>query len=124
MENPDFSDGLAGWTVGESGGGGTPGTVAVIEGKAQLLEGDSFLVMLQQTFTVPQNPGVLSFTKGQNPGFDQSVNFIPDAFEVSLLSSTSFTLVKSWKPAATSFFNLQENGTTHLGSHTSFDGTR
>ncbi|MCZ6704456.1 MAG: hypothetical protein O6942_01015, partial [Bacteroidetes bacterium] len=123
LVNPDFSDGLNGWNVSESGGDGAPGTVSVVGGQAEILEGDSFLVTLQQTFTVSSIASTLSFDIIQNPGFDQTDAFIPDAFEVSLLDANSNSVVPTWKLGATSFFNMQENGTVHLGSTTTFDGT-
>jgi len=119
--NPDFSNGLNGWTVSESGGGVSPGSVAVEGYQAVIREGDSFLVTLQQTFNISDIPATLSFDIIQNSGFDHTAAFIPDAFEVSLLDANSRPLVAPWKPGATSFFNLQEDGTVHLGSGTTYE---
>ncbi len=57
--NGDFSDGLTGWDVGEAGGTNAPGGVGVVSEEAELLEGDSFLVTLSQSFTMPAGVGKL-----------------------------------------------------------------
>ncbi len=122
LVNGDFSDGLADWTVEESGGGDAPGQVYVDNEQAVILEGDSFLVTLQQTFVVPANALTLSFELVLDPGFDLSDDFIPDAFETTLLDQDNLPVVPPWDILATSFFNVQEDGTINLGSATVWDG--
>lgn len=124
LTNGDFSGGLVGWTVGESGGGFAPGSVDVVGGAAELLEGDSFVVSLSQTFVLPDGIATLSFDVSQVPGFDLTDDFLPDAFEATLLTDGGFPAVDPWAPFATSFFNLQEDGASNLGPTTTFDGTR
>ena len=54
--NGDFSNDLNGWTVLEYGALGTLGTVVVppADQRALITENDSFLILLEQTFVVPQ----------------------------------------------------------------------
>jgi hypothetical protein len=123
LVNPGFDDGLNGWTVSENGADVLPGSVSVVAGRAEILEGDSFIVTLQQGFTTADIPDKLLFDFIASPGFDVTAQFIPDAFEASLLYQNSAPAVPGWKPGATSFFNVQENGMVHLGAGSSFDGT-
>lgn len=120
--NGRFSDGLTGWTVSESGGGANPGQVLPDNDEALMLEGDSFLVTLQQTFLIPDGAELLRFHLIVDPGFDETDDFIPDAFEASLLNAGNSPVVPAWDPFATSFFNMQEDGTMNLGSTTNWDG--
>ena len=125
LVNPGFSDGLNGWTVVETGGAAAPGSVSAVDGQAQLLEGDSFLVTLQQTFTISGSAGELGFTLDFDPGFDTSDSFLPDAFEVTLIDTTTgLSAVPTWDPGASSCFNLQESGAANLGSGVQWDGNR
>jgi hypothetical protein len=125
LENGHFAEGLDGWTSDETGGGATPGSVTPAGGQAELLEGDSFLVTLQQSFPLASGQIELSFELFVDPGFDLADVFIPDAFEVTLLdAATLVPVVPPWDAEATSFFNMQEDGTVHTGSGTSWDGTR
>jgi len=121
--NGDFSDGLTGWTVSESGGGASPGTVTVESEQALLMEGDSFLVTLQQTFLVPDGAELLRFELIFDPGFDQTDDFIPDAFEATLLDQDNAPVVPPWDFLATSFFNMQEDSSVNLGSATTWNGS-
>jgi len=120
--NGSFSDGLNGWTVSEIGGFVSPGSVTVEAGLAVIREGDSFIVTLQQAFVVPENATQLKFEFFDLPGFDTSASFIPDAFEVSLLTPAFQSIVPTWDPSATSFFNVQEDGTVLRGSGVQWDG--
>ncbi|MCA8960345.1 MAG: dockerin type I repeat-containing protein [Planctomycetes bacterium] len=122
LENGDFSTGLDGWIVSESGGSIIPGTVTEVSGVAQFLEGDSFLVTLQQTVLLPAFATELRFDLIQSPGFDLTSSFLPDAFELSVLDENAFPLVDPWTLGASSCFNVQENGTILLGNQASFDG--
>ncbi len=124
ITNGRFSTGLSGWTASQSGGASAPGSVTPVAGQAQLLEGDSFLVTLEQTFQVPAGAGYLGFRLTLLPGFDRNDSFVPDAFEAQLLDAATQTpVVPPWDPQATSYFNLQEDQTANLGSGTTFDGT-
>ena len=122
LRNGDFADGLVGWTWSQSGGGSTPGQVSVENEQAVMLEGDSFLVTLQQSFIMPPGAQTLSFDLILNPGFDTSSVFIPDAFEAQLLDQSNLPVVPTWNPLATSFFNMQEDQSTNIGSGTTFIG--
>jgi len=110
LRNGSFSQGLSDWTAEESGGSVSPGGVAADAGAAVLREGDSFLVTLSQTFTVPPQARSLSFKVNLEPGFDASDASIPDAFEISVLDQDLDSIVGSWSDLATSFLNFQETG--------------
>ncbi|MCA8962635.1 MAG: hypothetical protein KDC38_19050 [Planctomycetes bacterium] len=122
LQNGGFSSGLDGWTAGEMGGSALPGVVDVFLESARFTEGDSFLVTLEQTVSVPPGATALSFEVIVDPGFDLSSSFVPDAFELSLLDESLLPVVEPWGLGATSCFNLQEDGTANLGSSTSWDG--
>jgi hypothetical protein len=122
--NGDFDDGLLHWIVTESGGSVTPGSVTPVDGQAELLEGGSFLVTLEQEFEVQAGTPTLQFDLLLVPGFDLTDAFVPDAFEVTLLDATTgASVVPTWDALATSFFNMQEDGTVLLGSGANWDGT-
>lgn len=124
LVNPDFSNGLTGWTVDVQSPGQRPGSVQAVAGQAVLREGTSFLVSLIQEFTVPSSPDSFCFDFEAIPGFDRAANGIPDAFEVQLLDASFASVVPTWDPQATSFFNVQEDGTVLRGSTTVWDGRR
>lgn len=124
ISNGGFGSGLDHWTVVESGGGGDPGSVTVEDGRAVFREGDSFLVSLEQTFTLPAGMASLEFELYVDPGFDTLDTFLPDAWEVTLLDDGGFPAVDPWDAFASSYFNLQEDGTANLGPSASWDGTR
>lgn len=123
IDNGEFSLGLMGWATSESGGTVSPGQVSIVTEQAQLEEGDSFLVTLAQTFVVPPFPATISFDVLFVPGFDPSANFIPDAFEVSLLDTSFLPVVQPWDVLATSFFNVQEDGAVNAAVGVTWDGT-
>jgi hypothetical protein len=122
LRNGDFSEGLTGWQATESGGDTAPGGVLADSAEAVFLEGDSFLVTLEQTFAIPENAGELSLDLRLDPGFDLSDDFIPDAFEITLLGPDGTPLLDPWDALATSSFNLQEDGTSHAGPQASWNG--
>lgn len=108
--NSSFSEGLDGWTIDVLGAGDNLGTIAVDdEGRALLMENGSFLISVRQTFKLPSNARELSFEVFFDPGFDLTDNFILDAFEVQLLDDQMQSVVPTWDPLATSFFNVQED---------------
>ncbi|MGE3164654.1 MAG: hypothetical protein AB7O52_07100 [Planctomycetota bacterium] len=123
ITNGDFALGLVGWVGSQSGGLVAPGQVSVVAEQAQLVEGDSFIVTLEQTFVVPPFPSTIAFDVIFLPGFDQSANFIPDAFEVSLLDAGLLPVVQPWDILATSFFNVQEDGAVNAAPGVIWDGT-
>jgi hypothetical protein len=122
LANGDFAAGLDAWTASQSGGGASPGGVSSRQGGALLAEGDSFLVTLEQTFVVPENGRELSLAVFLEPGFDRSADFIPDAFEVSLLDEENAPVTGTWDALATSLFNLAEDGTAHAAPGVTWDG--
>ena len=115
ITNGDFSAGLTGWT--------TNGPVSAGGGFAQLLEGDSLLTTLQQTFVVPPSPEQITFDIVAL-GLEDPQGGVPDAFEVSLLDADGNSLVPTFRPEATSFFNANPGGDVHFASGVSFDGRR
>jgi len=124
LQNGDFSSGLNQWMATESGGSATPGGVTPDSGQALFLEGDSFLVTLEQAFIVQTGTFDLRFDLLTVPGFDLTDTFVPDAFEATLLDSgTGLPAVGTWDAAATSFFNMQEDGTVLMGAGVTWDGT-
>lgn len=124
LANGTFDDGLGSWESGEYGGSSDPGGVDVENGQAVLREGDSFLVTLSQAFLMQADAKSLSFTIRLDPGFDVSDAAIPDAFEASLLGEGEGSTLPTWNVEATSFLNLQEDGTPHLAPGVIWDGER
>jgi hypothetical protein len=115
IANGDFSAGLTGWTA--------DGPVSAGGGFAQLLEGDGLLTSLQQTFVVPLSPQQITFDIVAL-GLEDPEGGVPDAFEVSLLDAAGESLVPTFRPEATSFFNANPGGDVRLASGVSFDGRR
>ena len=113
LVNADFSSGLDGWQIGQHDGGEAPvGDVAPVGGGVvELREGSSFLVTLAQSFQLPPGAKSLAFEVWLEPGFDTAEDFIPDAFEVSLLDADGAALTPGWRLTASAFLNLQEDGT-------------
>ena len=122
MVNPSFDDGLIGWTSGQMGGVALPGSVLPVSSAARLLEGDSFLVELSQTFVLLPRTTAISFDLTQIPGFDTTGSFIPDAFEARMLGASGLSVVMPWRDGADAFFTLQEDGTPFRGAGVTFDG--
>ena len=123
LDNGSFDAGLDSWETGQEGGSVLPGTVEVINGAAQLSEGDSFLTTLSQPIVIPSGMRSLSFDVFFDPGLDTTDAFVLDAFEVSLLEpQQNQSLVAPWRSLATSFFNVSEDGTISFGPEVEFDG--
>ncbi len=122
IDNAGFDDGLVGWEAEQSGGASNPGNVTIVGGQALLQEGDSFLVTLRQGLAIPsEGLAELSTMIDLSPGFDLADPFIPDAFEVSILNLNNESVVPTWRPLATSFFNVQEDGTINLAPGARFE---
>ncbi|MGD9128259.1 MAG: VCBS repeat-containing protein, partial [Planctomycetia bacterium] len=124
IANGDFSSGLTGWEteiVGQAPGE-LPGTVNALGGVAQLTENGSFLTTLKQTFVVPPTPETLSLDV-VSLGLEDPAGGIPDALEISLLGANMDSVVNTFHPDATSFFNANPNGVVSLASGVTFDGT-
>ena len=111
-----FSD-LSGWTIDESGGTPTGrGTVTAQDGEAVLREGDSFVVALKRTFTVPATPSSLSFTYDHLAFDTTAADSIKDAFEAALVDSQGHTLVHAFRTDRDAFFNISEDQPAALGA--------
>ncbi len=114
-----FDDGLDGWTVHEFGGS-SDGYGRVVSGttppgSAVMHEGDSFLVSLQRTITIPDNATSLEFT--YSVAFDtDDRDLIKDAFEVALTDLHGFSLVDTFAGPRDAFFNVTEGMSAALGS--------
>ncbi|WP_207396457.1 Ig-like domain-containing protein, partial [Bremerella alba] len=112
---------LTGWTVAESGGVQSPGTVQEVDGDIVLTEGDSFLVTLQKSVVIPENPEVLTFDFIAT--FDSADDdFINDAFEVALVDQNGMPVVPVFQSNRDAFFNWTEDETAAAGSSTSYVG--
>ena len=122
LTNGDFGDGLTGWTVTQEGGSATPGEIVIVGTQAELREGDSYLVVLAQSFVAPVGMITLSFDVDMTPGFDTEAAFHPDAFEVFLLDGENTPVVSGFETTASAYFNAQEGGETRLGAQASVDG--
>lgn len=110
LSNGGFHNGLYAWDTAASTAAGTPGEIAVSGGTCSLAENESFLTTLSQGLCVPADTVALTFDLVA-ADFDTSGGFVPDAFEVSLLDGAFQSVVPTWSSAATSFFNVQEDGT-------------
>ena len=111
-----FANGLAGWNVREIGGS-ADGKGTVTAGSAILTEGDSFLVTLDQTLTIPPDPLQLSFI--YQASFDTTDrDSMNDAFEASLMDADGHPLVYTFAPDRDSYFNLTEEMPSAVGRGT------
>ena len=119
LVNGDFSNQLIGWTVSSSANG----TVNAVNNIAVLQENDAFRTTLQQTFVVPVNPQVLVFDL-TSISLDNTLNGIPDVFEVSLLDAALNSVVPVIQNGATSFFNIDPAGQTRLASGVTYVGSQ
>lgn len=123
ITNGDFVRGTAGWqpAVHGTSPGGIPGTINVGNGYVQLVENDSFLVSINQTFVVPRSPESVTFDI-LDLSLDSGLSGVPDAFEVSLLNESNESLVPTIANFATSFFNANPNGIVEAAAGVTLDG--
>lgn len=117
LTNGQFTTGLGGWS--------TTGPVSAQSGVAQLQENtNGLLTTLKQTFVVPESAQTISFdlvSLGlEVPGSGN----ISDAFEASLLDAQGNSLVTTFDPQATSFFNANPDGVFSLATGVTFVGSR
>ena len=122
LDNPGFDTDLSGWTVRESGGTAAPGTVVADGSTALIQEGDSLLVRLEQTFVVPVRATTLTFQLLPEPGFSTASAGIPDAFEARLIDADKASVVATWKPGSSAFFQLGTDGQAHPATGATWDG--
>ena len=122
--NGDFSNAIIGWNSDVQGNrdGEIPGKIESDRGVARLVENGSFLVSLQQTFTIPNAPVSISFNVDIE--LDDPTGGVPDAFEVSLLDAANNSVVPTFKANTTSFFNANPGNQNSLASGVTFDGSR
>lgn len=104
--NGDFSSGLSGWSVESTGqpSTGTAGKVNALGGAAQLIENDSFLTTLKQSFVVPANPQQISLDI-LSLGLSYEDGSIPDAVELSLLNAQQQSLVPTHSNHSTAWYS-------------------
>jgi RHS repeat-associated protein len=126
--NGAFDQGLSGWTIQSIGHSSAQrtGQVSGLNGFATLVENESFLTSLQQTFTIPANAESLSFdvrSLSLPLSLTSSSAGIPDAFEVSLLSSSGESLVATHQAVASSFFNIAAGEAARLADGVLWNGT-
>jgi hypothetical protein len=115
INDGNFAAGLTGWTV--------TGPVIASIGVAQLQENTAgLLTTLQQTFVVPAQPQTLSFDLVAL-GLDNPAGGVPDAFEASLLDAGQNSVVPTFEPQATSFFNVNPGGNVSTATGVTFNGT-
>ena len=116
-----FVNGLEEWHVEEFGGQAPDqGTVRV--GSAILTEGNSFLVTLERSLTIPDGADQLSFTYS-DLAFDSSDRgLIKDAFEVALVDADGRSLVHTFEPQRDAFFNVSEGLPAVVGSEVALVG--
>ncbi len=122
--NGSFGRGLSAWNT-EITGQPTQfvaGSVNAQNGFVQLIENQSFLVSINQSFIVPAAPekievDILSL------GLEDPAGGIPDAFEISILDADGNALVPTFRPNATSFFNVNPGNAVSLAPGVTFDGT-
>ena len=122
--NGDFTNGLTGWKVETRGhhAGSLAGRVETSGGFVRLVENESFLVSVQQRFTLPEAPVSISFDV--RVALEAPNGGLPDAFEVSLLDDAHTSLVPTFKPEASAFFNVNPGNQVSLAPGVTFDGVR
>lgn len=79
---------------------GLPGSVVFTNCEVVLTEGDSFVVTMERTFSIPTNAGLLAITYA-GPAFDSTAtNRMRDAFEAALVDTTGRPLTFTIQGAA------------------------
>ena len=124
ITNGSFGQGLTGWNteiVGQRTEG-LAGTVIAQSGFVQLVENESFLVSANQEFVVPENPETIEVDI-LSIGLEDPAGGIPDAFEISILDADGNSLVPTFRPNASSFFNVNPGDDVSFAPGVSFDGT-
>src|SRR5262249_36090100 len=122
----DFDDNLTGWSVAENGGSADGhGTIVAENRDAVLREGDSFVVSLSRTFTVPDVPSSIEIMFDQLRFDTSSSGRAKDAFEAALLDSNRQTVVHTIDAGKDAFFNASEGQapTSAVGTTLSNDDT-
>src|SRR5262249_20731013 len=109
-----FHGGLSGWDISVTGGS-PAGKGSVTVGSAILREGDSFLVGLERSFTVPENPAPLVFRYTELNFDTADPGSIQDAFEASLMDAQGRNLVHPFSPGRDAFLNVTEDVGLALG---------
>jgi RHS repeat-associated protein len=103
------------------GGSGSGQGSVTTDGKQYTLhEGNSLLVTLSQTFTVPSSPGWLAFSYTQLNFDGSDTRSINDAFEAALVDGNSHTLVYPFSSQRDAFFNVTAGQTAKLGQGVTF----
>ncbi len=108
---------LSAWTIAQSGGsesgrGGVEGLC-----QADMHEGDSFLVTMEQTIVIPEQ-AVLEI-RYDNLGFDLSdTKGVNDAFEAALIDSSGNSLVHTFQTDRDAFLNITEDQGPQVGAGT------
>jgi choice-of-anchor A domain-containing protein/RHS repeat-associated protein len=113
ITNGNFATGLNNWTAS--------GPVIASNGVVQLQEGSNLLTSLQQSFVVPARPQTLSFDL-MALGLEGPAGGVPDAFEASLVDGSQNSVVPTFRPEATSFFNANPGGNVSTAAGVTFDG--
>lgn len=128
LANGSFGQGLTSWNVEVVGqrNQGVAGTVIAQSGFAQLVENESFLVSVNQAFVVPANPQSITVDI-LSLGLENAAGGIPDAFEISILDGNGNSLLPTFRPNATSLFNVNpgsSNPVIEMATGVTFDGTK
>jgi len=106
LPNGDFSQGMSEWTVVVSPDSATPaGSVAVVNGAAQLAKGAAFVAGLSQGFEAPEGLKALRLTLSRLPEFGSTGGFIPEAFDIHLTGANGFSRVASFRAGASAAAN-------------------
>ncbi len=116
----DGSDPLADWTTNQFGGSDT-GYGTVLEDGAGILasEGDSLLVTMTRSISIPDSPTVLMV--GFEASFDETTDDrINDAFEVALLDADGYSVVPTIAVNHDSYFNITESVGAIAGENTQY----
>ena len=122
-------DGLTGVNVTQVGGTGSGQGGVTADGFSVVFhEGNSFLVSLEKTITIPAQPSVLTFSYANLDYDDSEPSTIHDAFEAALVDSSGNPLVHTIGSNHDSYFNITQGqpvasgvGTTVAGQDVTVD---